>query len=678
MIYLTRYVTIVVSRTKTNIGILYMPPQNNIQIQPNIVASNTINAYSKTKLLAKRLLVIAGLTILILAFTYTIRLILPKSIQFNYTANTCINQPIIIPSTIKSYDSSFAVQTSDNIKLANVPLASKKLCIKPTSTPIENTKKSISLKLFGIIPIKKLTITSAKFPSVDFSIFNEPIPSSKPIKLKIDNEDTLFIYKLHSNEKSVSCDVKNKNIECPINQLNLVPGSMNSFSLDQTFQDKFVSNIFKGDVKTLDPLNIIGGNTTQDNTIFDQPNTLDVVFDKPVIETATPKLQIKKGTSLAEVATSYSIQDNKLLIKPRTSLERRSTYLLTIDYASSAAGNTLTSAYKSEFNVSGGPKVISHNTGTYAFEPSKDIILKFNQPIKNTDRLTDKIKIIGTNIPSFNVTVNNNTVIINPNDNLPSCTTITIQIDNTLQNIYGIDGDSGWKHDFRTLCRRSSVIGTSSQGRNIVAHWFGTGSSVILFIGGIHGNEKSSVLTMESWLDELERYSERIPIGRSIVVITTINPDGYSSNSRFNARGVDLNRNFPRADWSPNVSGPGYANLINGGGTSPLSEPESTTIATFIQQHRPRLVLSFHSAGGFVNPNYAGDSDSIARLYTSKTPYRYANNDQTNATLGYTTTGDFEFWLGDVGIPNIIIEHSSLSKNEFTKNRDALWAMVGL
>ncbi len=201
---------------------------------------------------------------------------------------------------------------------------------------------------------------------------------------------------------------------------------------------------------------------------------------------------------------------------------------------------------------------------------------------------------------------------------------------------------------------------------------------MVLFMGGIHGNEKSSVATLESWLEELEKYSDRIPTDRTIVVITSVNPDGYETNSRFNKNGVDLNRNFPSQNWSSTVSGPGYSNLINGGGSAPLSEPESATLANFVNQYRPRAVFSFHATASLVSPNYSGDSEAIAQLYASKSSYNFANGSQTDIALGYSTSGDFEFWLRDIGIPNVLIEQSTLKRDEINKNRSALWAMVGI
>ena len=56
--------------------------------------------------------------------------------------------------------------------------------------------------------------------------------------------------------------------------------------------------------------------------------------------------------------------------------------------------------------------------------------------------------------------------------------------------------------------------------------------------------------------------------GRRVVLLPVINPDGMANGSRFNARGIDLNRNFPAENFS------GTARH----GTRPLCEPESRAI----------------------------------------------------------------------------------------------------
>lgn len=128
---------------------------------------------------------------------------------------------------------------------------------------------------------------------------------------------------------------------------------------------------------------------------------------------------------------------------------------------------------------------------------------------------------------------------------------------------------------------RSDVIAESVQGRDIVAHRMGASnaSRVIVVIGQMHGNEPGG-------RDVVRRLrSLTPPPDVAIWTILSMNPDGHLRRSRFNARGVDLNRNFPDR-WSTSV---GY-----NPGKRPASEPETRGMMTFLETLKPDLVISYH------------------------------------------------------------------------------------
>lgn len=64
-----------------------------------------------------------------------------------------------------------------------------------------------------------------------------------------------------------------------------------------------------------------------------------------------------------------------------------------------------------------------------------------------------------------------------------------------------------------------------------------------LIIAGTHGDENASVVTLSCALRTLT------PSLRRHHVILAVNPDGCQLGLRANANGVDLNRNFPSANW---------------------------------------------------------------------------------------------------------------------------------
>ncbi len=126
------------------------------------------------------------------------------------------------------------------------------------------------------------------------------------------------------------------------------------------------------------------------------------------------------------------------------------------------------------------------------------------------------------------------------------------------------------------------TIGTSVQGRAIQAFRLGEPGAGIraVVLGSMHGDEKAGLAVVDS-----------LRKGRPVHdidlwLVPTINPDGIAATRRQNARGVDLNRNFPHK-WAP-LSGKYYS------GKGPLSEPESRAFARFLDQVKPHFVVSFH------------------------------------------------------------------------------------
>jgi len=276
------------------------------------------------------------------------------------------------------------------------------------------------------------------------------------------------------------------------------------------------------------------------------------------------------------------------------------------------------------------------------------------------------------------MTVSGNKIVLTPSSPLPLCAPFSIRVNEHVQSQFGISGDSSWGITSRAICYTTFSIGASVRGRGITAYQFGEGPNPVIYMGAMHGSEANSRTLMMEWFNELNANPGRLTT-RSLVVIPAVNPDGLATGSRLNANGVDLNRNFPAADWKSVVTSPDNPNPTPAGGPAPLSEPESRAVAGYIQRVRPRMVLSFHSAAAVVEANEAGDSVSIASTYAVKARYRAVPKSQSAPVFKYDTTGAMEDWMRDrLGSPAIVVELLSKTSSEFSRNRDALWFTTGL
>lgn len=120
----------------------------------------------------------------------------------------------------------------------------------------------------------------------------------------------------------------------------------------------------------------------------------------------------------------------------------------------------------------------------------------------------------------------------------------------------------------------------------------------VLVLGGIHGDEYSSVSIVFKWLRKLDLEHDGTLHWRFLPLV---NPDGLlrEKSQRMNSRGIDLNRNFPTADWETDSKD--YWERRTGRnprrypGESPLSEPESTFVHEQMEAFGPHLVVSIHA-----------------------------------------------------------------------------------
>lgn len=146
------------------------------------------------------------------------------------------------------------------------------------------------------------------------------------------------------------------------------------------------------------------------------------------------------------------------------------------------------------------------------------------------------------------------------------------------------------------------VIGTSVRGRPIVAWTFGSERArrKILVVGCIHGNECAGLAIVSALMHT------RVPGGVQLWLVPEMNPDGTAADTRQNAHGVDLNRNFPYR-WQP-IADPTYYS-----GPDPASEPETRAAMRLVRRVRPAVTIWYHQHMDLVD--LSGGDRGVARRY---------------------------------------------------------------
>ncbi|MBF0180457.1 MAG: murein peptide amidase A [Magnetococcales bacterium] len=126
----------------------------------------------------------------------------------------------------------------------------------------------------------------------------------------------------------------------------------------------------------------------------------------------------------------------------------------------------------------------------------------------------------------------------------------------------------------------------------------------VLLLGGIHGDEYSSISIVFKWMEMLNAHHTGMFHWR---IAPLVNPDGLfkAPAQRMNAHGVDLNRNFPTTDWH-RESRDYWVRRTNSDprrfpGSAPLSEPESRWVAEEIERFRPHVIVSVHAPFGLLD-----------------------------------------------------------------------------
>lgn len=240
-----------------------------------------------------------------------------------------------------------------------------------------------------------------------------------------------------------------------------------------------------------------------------------------------------------------------------------------------------------------------------------------------------------------------------------------------------------------------SIIGTSVTGNTITAYHFGTGQTELLFIGGIHGGYSwnTSLLAYEL-IDYLKANPNLVPSNLTITIIPVANPDGLKTTvgtsssfdqavasavieteriaGRFNANGVDLNRNFD-CEWRATGN---WQNKEVSGGTNAFSEPEAVAIKNYVEKYKPAAAVVWFSAEGKVYPSACEGAPSNASIELAATYAKSAKYPTEAKFNAYTITGDMVNWLAKNKVPAISVLLTNHKNTEWDKNLAGVEAVI--
>ena len=207
------------------------------------------------------------------------------------------------------------------------------------------------------------------------------------------------------------------------------------------------------------------------------------------------------------------------------------------------------------------------------------------------------------------------------------------------------------------------TIGRSLEDRPLRIARIGHGPRRVLWVGGIHGDEREGRVATEqlpyALLDEAGALGEV-----TLTILEDANPDGSARNTRGNARGIDLNRNYPASNF---LAGPDY-------GQSPLDQPEAKALHDLVLAEQPHVVIVAHAWRRDHFINFDGPAERLAERFSRLSGYRVKPSDKIAPT-----PGSLGSWVGrTLGTPILTLEYERGSdpRTVWFETRAAILAVV--
>ncbi len=211
--------------------------------------------------------------------------------------------------------------------------------------------------------------------------------------------------------------------------------------------------------------------------------------------------------------------------------------------------------------------------------------------------------------------------------------------------------------EYGPLTHKSRGYGVSEKGSVLEIYEPLSDSPQILLMGSIHGDESLSTVLLSECLRSLQAHELKSSI------ILAANPDGVLAGTRCNSRGVDLNRNYPTSNWTPDPvyyrNRPGTPqNIALSPGGMAGSETETKALIKLIHEIKPKLIVSIH---GFLGCIDDPDASAIAKDIAWRSGLELVPD------VGYATPGSFGSWCKEQAIPVITYELPSQDITEMKR-----------
>ncbi|HEY4963085.1 MAG TPA: M14 family zinc carboxypeptidase [Candidatus Saccharimonadales bacterium] len=649
--------------------------------------SNFLNDHKKwTSKNRKAIYLYGGSSIALLVVLFNLYNFWPQTVSFNFANQKhCSTNLAVLPgSNSPDTDKTFNVSRNAIVSVAHIPILTDQLCLTANKTPLPQTsykEKELTsiVGQFGVSkPIKIITMAYPSVSKINFSVKAEPV--DKSLAFKLSAPDEIFSYEVIANVEKSPCTKHSSTLDCSPAPLNLSYSAEYNVTLERLFNSQSAGVVANVKLLTISATDISAGSIASGTVVYDKPQQINLTTSKPIASLGDITLTAKNSSgTVTNIPVSVTYSGTSLNVNYAEVLPRKDTIDLHIANLTATDQSGLASAYDLSFTTSGGPVVSGINLPSFGVNSGQTIVVSFDQSLLASQ---DPSKIASINVNGSpmqaSYSINGSDIDITPSTAYPVCATITVNINSSAASNYGISGDSNHSYNSRSHCYTTFSIGSSVLGRPITAYKFGNGPSMVLYIAAMEGNEQNSANLLTQWIPAVDANPGKIPSYRTLVIIPQINPDGYAANTRLNAAGIDLNRNFPANNWQTQVTEPlGNGAPTNGGGPTPLSAPESQALANFYETNKPRLAITEHSHGGIVEANDAGDSIALGTEYAKLSNYRAIPTSQIGNFFNYTTTGAFEDWANDkLGLPVLEVELQSPTNDEYSRNLPALWAMA--